>query len=137
MSWTLEYVPEKRLVLVLASGEITDEDGRAQIAGTVTLLNEHKANLALVDYSDVVTNASLPGLYRLPDYATELGAPWNLRVAVLVPKTRLRIEMFRFFALVSRNAGYDVHLFDDRESAEAWLEQPATVRNGTPQFAST
>jgi len=136
MSWTVEYIPEKRWVSIVASGEITDEDCRAQVAKAIPLLHEHESNLLWVDCSGVATNASLAGVYRLPDYATELGAPWNIRVAVVTPKTRLRIEVFQFFELVCRNAGYDVRLFDDRPSAEEWLWHPPPVQAAAPQLAS-
>jgi hypothetical protein len=128
MAWTVEYVPERDLVLLVVTGDILDEDGKAQIAETIRLLNEHQSTFVLVDCSDAVTKASLPSLYRLPDYATVLGAPWNIRVAVVIPQTRFRIETFHFFALVFRNAGYDLQLFNDRESAEAWLRRPHPLR---------
>ena len=136
MSWTVEHIPEKGLALIVATGEIADEDGRAQVVETIRLLNEHQLNLVLVDCSDAETKASLPGLYHLPDYATELGAPWNLRIAVVVSKTRVQIEKFHFFELVFRNAGYDVRLFDDRAGAEGWLWQSPAVRTVANHFAS-
>ena len=135
MAWTVEYVPERDLVLLVVTGDILDEDGRAQVAEIIRLLNEHESTLVLVDCSDAVTKASLPSLYRLPDYATELGAPWNIRVAVVIPQTRFRIETFHFFGLVFRNAGYDLQLFDDRESAEAWLRRPPSLRTEAQLFA--
>jgi hypothetical protein len=128
MPWTIEYLPERDLVLLVVTGRLTDEDGRVQVAETIRLLNAHPSTPVLVDCSDAETLASLPGLYRLPDYATELGAPWNVRVAVVIPKTRFRIETFQFFALVSRNAGYEVRLFDDQASAGEWLRRSSTVR---------
>ena len=136
MSWTVEHIPEKGLALIVATGEIADEDARAQVVETIRLLNKHQSNLVLVDCSNALAKASLPGLYRLPDYATELGAPWNVRVAVVIPQTRFRIEMSHFFELVFRNAGYDVHLFDDREGAEAWLQRPPPVQTGANHFVS-
>jgi hypothetical protein len=137
MSWTVEYVPERDLVELVVTGEILDEDGRAQITETIRLLNEHQSSLVLVDCSNAVAKASLPGLYRLPDYATELGAPWNVRAAVVMPQTRFRVETFHFFELVFRNAGYDVQLFEDRESAEAWLRRAHPIRTGAHHLAST
>jgi hypothetical protein len=137
MAWTVEYVPESELVLLVVVGEILDEDGKTQVAETIRLVNEHQSTLVLVDCSDAMTKASLPSLYRLPDYATELGAPWNIRLAVVIPQTRFRIEAFRFFELVFRNAGYDAHLFDDRESAEAWLRRPPPLRTGVHHLTST
>jgi hypothetical protein len=123
MSWEVEYVPEKRLVLLIVQGEIIDEEVQARVPETVRLLREHETGLLLVDCSAATTKASLPCLYRLPDYATELGAPWNTRIAVILPRSPFRIETFHFFALVFRNAGYDILLFDDRTAAENWLER--------------
>ena len=137
MAWTVEYVPERDVVLLVVTGEVLDEDGKAQIAETIRLLNEHQSSLVLVDCSNALAKASLPSLYRLPDYATELGAPWNIHVAVVISQTRFRIETFRFFELVSRNAGYDVHLFEDRESAEAWLRRVDPIRTGAHHLTST
>ena len=137
MAWTVEYVPERDVVLLVVTGEVLDEDGKAQIAETIRLLNEHQSSLVLVDCSNALAKASLPSLYRLPDYATELGAPWNIHVAVVISQTRFRIETFHFFELVSRNAGYDVHLFEDRESAEAWLRRVDAIRTGAHHLTST
>jgi hypothetical protein len=137
MAWTVEYVPERDLVLLVVTGDILDEDGKTQVAETIRMLNEHQSTLVLVDCLDAVSTASLPSLYRLPDYATELGAPWNVRVAVVIPRTHFRIETYRFFELVFRNAGYDVHLFDDRESAEAWLRRPHPLRTGAHHLTAT
>ena len=136
MPWAIEYIAEKEMASLVVTGDIEDEDCGCQVAETTRLLNEHEARLVLVDCSDSETKASLPGLYRLPDYATQLGAPWNARVAVVVSRTRFRIETFQFFELVFRNAGYDVRLFDDRQSAEGWLNRPRTARAGLTQAAS-
>ena len=96
MPWTVEYLGEKDLTLIVATGEILDEDGRALVEEIIRLLKQHRSNLVLVDCSAAVTNASLPGLYRLPDYATALGAPWNVRLAVVIPRTRFRSRSPRF-----------------------------------------
>jgi len=136
MAWTVEYLAEKEMILLVVTGEIVDEDTREKVAETVSLLDEHHSHLVLVDCSAAEIKASLPSLYRLPDYATELGAPWNTRLAVVVSKTRFRMEVFEFFGLVCRNAGYDVRLFDDRQSAEAWLRRPPAIRTRAPQVAA-
>jgi hypothetical protein len=137
MAWTVEYAPERDMVSLVVTGEILDEDGRAQVVETIRLLNEHQSTLVLVDCSQALTKATLPTLYRLPDYATELGAPWNVRIALVIPQTRFRIETFYFFELVFRNAGYDIHLFDGREVAEAWLRRPHPLRTEAHPLAST
>ncbi|MCX6914013.1 MAG: hypothetical protein NT167_13340 [Verrucomicrobia bacterium] len=137
MAWTVEHVPGKDLVLLVVTDELLDEEGKAQVAETVRLLNKHQSTLALVDCSNAVPKVSLPSIYRLPDYATELGVPWNVRIAVVIPQTRFQIEMFHFFELVFRNAGYDTRIFDDRESAEAWLRRPPPLQTQVHHLAST
>jgi hypothetical protein len=136
MPWTVEYLAEKDVTLIVATGEILDEDARALVEEIIRLLKEHRSNLVLADCSAAITKASLPGLYRLPDYATALGAPWNTRVAVVIPQTRFRIETFHFFELVFRNAGYNVHLFDEREDAEEWLQRPSPAHLGANPLAA-
>jgi hypothetical protein len=123
MSWTVEYEPEKALVVVAGTGEMKDEDASAQTAEAVCYLKQNHAEAILVDYSHAVSEVSLPNLYWLPDYCAQLGAPWNIRVAVLLPRTRYRLESFQFFELVCKNAGYNVRLFETKETAEAWLAE--------------
>jgi len=128
MPWRVEFVPEKGIVVVTCSGEIRDEDARAQVEETTRLLKQNQASAVLTDYSDAVSEVSLPSLYWLPDYYSELGAPWNTRVAVVLPRIRYRVESFQFFELVCKNAGFDVSLFHAREAAEDWLAQASPVR---------
>jgi hypothetical protein len=123
MPWTVEYRPEKDMALVVAAGRIFDEDARAQLVECIRLLKHHHAALLLLDYSEALSEVPLAGLFGLPDYATELGAPWNMRVAVVLPRTGYRMDTYEFLELVGKNAGYDVRLFGDRKAAEAWFLQ--------------
>ena len=123
MPWTVQYVPERVMVVLCASGEISSDDAKAQTAEAIRLLNQHQTNCLLVDYSDALSEVSLPSLYWLPDYSSQLGAPWTARIAVLLPRTRYRLESYQFFELVCKNAGYNVKLFDDKEAAEDWLAE--------------
>ncbi len=128
MSWKVEYLPATGLVAVTAAGEVSDEDSRAQVGQVIDLVKQHQTTLGLVDYSEALSEVSLPSLYGLPDYFTQCGGPWNVRVAVVLPRSRYRNETYQFFKLVCGNAGYDVRLFDQREAAEEWIEQDRTVR---------
>ncbi len=123
MPWTVEYEPEKAVVVVTGAGEMMDEDATAQTTEAVCYLKQNHSNAILVDYSGALSEVSLPTLYWLPDYFAELGAPWNIRVAVLLPRTPYRLESFQFFELVCENAGYHVRLFEAKDAAEAWLAE--------------
>ena len=133
MPWRVEFARETGEVMVTGSGEIRDEDARAQVEKIIPLLKQSHAGNVLVNYSDALSEVSLSSLYGLPDYASELGAPWHIRVAVVLPRTRYRIESYQFFELVCKNAGYNVALFDERESAEDWLAQGPLVREQANQ----
>ena len=115
------------MVVVTASGEIRNEDVTPQSAEAIRLAKQNRANVVLVDYSDALLEVSLPSLYGLPDYYSQIGAPWDARVAVVLPRTRYRIESYQFFELVCKNAGYNVQLFEAREAAEQWLAQASRV----------
>jgi hypothetical protein len=128
MPWTVQYDPENTLVVVNGSGEIRDGDASAQTAEAIYFLNQNQSNGVLVDFSDALSEVSLPRLYRLPDYFSELGAPWNVRIAVLLPRTAYRLETYQFFELVCKNAGYNVRLFEAKEAAEQWFAQTSPIR---------
>jgi hypothetical protein len=135
MAWTVEYAVERKMVLVTASGEMHDEDARAQTADVVYSLKHNHATGVLVDYVEALLEVSLSRLYWLPDYAAELGAPWDARTAVVLPRIPYRIEAYQFFELVCKNIGYNVKLFETKEAAEAWLTQAAPVGEHAGQTA--
>ncbi len=127
MPWEVKYVPDREMVLAVATGVFYEEDAYAQVVQAIGLLQLHHARLVLVDHTEVLSEMRLSSLYSLPDYATELGAPWDIHVAVVTPRTRYRLETYEFFGMVSRNAGYDVRLFEDKEAAENWLLQSSSI----------
>ena len=123
MGWSVGIAPEQDKLVVAGTGEISEEDARAQIGEVVRLLKEHPVSAILVDYSEALSEVSLSGAYRLPDYYAALDGPWQPRVAVVTPRTGYRLETYHFLELVCRNAGYDVKTFDARDAAEDWLLQ--------------
>ena len=128
MSWKVEYAPERGWVVVTASGEIRDEDARAQTVEALYLFEQNRAAGILADYSDAISEVTLAELYWLPDYAAVIGAPWNIPVAVVLPRKPYRLESFQFFELVCSNAGWNVKLFEPKAMAEDWLAQAAPIR---------
>jgi len=123
MPWRVEYLPATDVVAVIAAGEVTNEDARAQVGEVIRLLEQHRTTLVLADYAEALSEVSLPSLYGLPDHFSRCGGLWNVRVAVVMPRTRYRLETYQFFELVCKNAGYNVRLFGAREAAEEWLQQ--------------
>jgi hypothetical protein len=67
MPWTVEYDPETALVVVVGVGTMSDADASAQTAEAICFLKQNHSKAVLVDYSDAVSEVSLPSLYWLPD----------------------------------------------------------------------
>ena len=123
------------MVVVTASGEIHNEDATAQAAEAFRLAKQNQASAVLVDYSDALSEVSLPSLYGLPGYYSRVGAFWDARVAVVLPGTGYRLESYQFFELVCKNAGYNVRLFEASEDAEQWLAQASPTRKHADHLA--
>jgi hypothetical protein len=123
MPWEVKYKPEQKMVVVTATGQVSDQDGKDQAEKAIRLLQKNQATLVLVDYSEAISEVSLPNLYWLPDHFSALGAPGHARIAVLLPRTGYRLESYQFFELACKNAGYSVRLFAEKGPAEAWLRQ--------------
>ena len=130
MSWTVEYLPAQGVIAVTATGEVSNADAEAQVAEVIRLLKQNHALRILVDYSEAVSEVSLPTLYNVPDHCTKSGAVWNVWAAVVLPRTRYRIDTYHFFELVCHNAGYNVRLFDSTDAAEHWLHEQSPGASG-------
>ncbi len=122
MPWRVEYSSVTNAVAIIAGGEVSNEDAQAQVTETLRLLEQHQASLVLVDYAEALSEITLPSLYGLPDLLTRRGGLWNIQIAVVMPRSRYRLESYQFFELVCRNAGYNVKLFNERKAAEEWLQ---------------
>jgi hypothetical protein len=48
MPWEVEYKPEQKMVVVIATGQVSDRDGKDQAEEAIRLLRENRATLVLV-----------------------------------------------------------------------------------------
>jgi len=123
MPWEMTFDPKRSLIFVTARGEISYDDARDQTREATKLMKEHGITRVLADYSEGLSEVSLANLYWLVDFYREVGAPADMKAAVILPRSGHRIEAYQFHALAARNAGYNIRLFDTRSDAEKWLMQ--------------
>ena len=121
MGWEIHYDEGLRAVIITAHGPVSNDDARAQVTQSVQLMKEHDTKCVLADYTEGVTEVSLANLYWLVDFYQEIGAPADMKGAVVLPRSGHRIEAYQFHALAARNAGYNIRLFETRADAEKWL----------------
>jgi hypothetical protein len=123
MPWEMTFDPKTRVIFVTARGEISYDDARDQTREATRLMKEHATTRVLADYSEGMSEVSLANLYWLVDFYREVGAPAEMKAAVILPRSGHRIEAYQFHALAARNAGYNIRLFDTRADGEKWLSE--------------
>jgi DNA-binding NarL/FixJ family response regulator len=119
----VEYLPDKKMVLAIMKGRITELDGRSQAEHVVRLLRDNQASLVLVDCRNAVSDLSYAFLYGQPKLYAQLGAPASTRIAVVIPDVPHRLETYQFYMLACKNAGYHAKLVESRQAAEDWLQR--------------
>jgi DNA-binding NarL/FixJ family response regulator len=122
-SYLAKYLPEKKMVLAVMNGRITELNARSQTELVVRLLRDNQASLVLVDCRKAVSDLSYAFLYGQPRLYAQLGAPPSARIAVVIPDVPHRLETYQFYMLACKNAGYHAKLVESRQAAEDWLQR--------------
>jgi hypothetical protein len=123
MPWDVEYVADTHIVVISGSGRLSSQDARRLVEQAALLMNANGATRFLCDYSDAVGEATTLDIHDLPEFQEKLGTPKSVKIALVLPRSRHRVEDFLFYETVCRNRGYNCKAFKSREDAEKWLEQ--------------
>ena|SRR5579859_2252307 len=124
MTATVEYLPERRTVVVKYAGTITPDVLGRQTQIGIGLLKQHGAYRVLVDCSEIdVIAVTTADVYEQPDVYHDQGVPTDTRIALVLPRNEIRTDLFKFYDDTSHNRGYNVELFENGEAAWAWLAQ--------------
>ena len=133
MPWETKCVPDTATVAVNGSGRLCLNDVKRITEEAAHLLQENKASRVLVDCADAILDVKIVDVFYLPEWFVKVGIPRNVRIALILPKTRQPSGLYEFYETVCRNQGYMCRLFHSQQSAEQWLWAETTVR----QLAST
>ena len=120
MEWTISYQPEQRVVIIQTQG-IADETRTLEMAKSISKsMQEHKSTRCLIDHSAISSvTGDVIKVYNRPKILRGIGVPRNIKIAeIVLPDHRAH---FGFFETVCRNNGFDLLIFNDRESAIDWL----------------
>ncbi len=122
MSWSVEYT-EEGLIEVVIVGRETFTDVIEETAAILAEMEGHRCYEVLVDCRRMRVALSTAEIYRVQDVYRELGVPLRTRFAVVRPAELPTHELhaYEFHELVSRNRGYHVRLFSEKNEALAWL----------------
>jgi hypothetical protein len=120
MEWEM-ILHETDGYLEVVTGGSADRDGSLEMAKAISeRMNKRRITRALIDHSHIAHVAGeTVDIFDRPKILSLIGAVLKIKIAeVIKPEHR---EHFRFFETVCVNRGYRISVFEDRDSAIAWL----------------
>ncbi len=125
MPWELSVHTDLRVVVVRFVRKVPPEELLAALDATLAAMQSHGTRACLGDCSELEGGHSIVDLYGLVEI---IAARWSgtLKEAVLMPQLVARREDVRFWENACVNRGLNVRVFADRDSAIAWLCDPAS-----------
>ena len=122
MPWSVDYNRSLGIIEEVFSGLVTTLELRAATSRRISLQKETGIFKILNDVSGVVTDANILEVHDFPDkqYSDE-SADRKTRMALVMPTRKRERELADFFMTASRNRGWVVATFEDRQRAIDWL----------------
>lgn len=116
------YSPDDELIFITYTGKTTFDELRLATQQAKQYVSWYDCYSVLVDVRS--TDPAVPPLniYDMPKLYESLGVPRNILIAMVGPKAEPGYNDFLFYETVCRNRGFTVQLFEDMESAKAWLK---------------
>jgi hypothetical protein len=125
LPWKISQDPANGLIELVFHGPVSGKDLRKAASECIALGEQVGAKKFLMVLSDLVEielNASLFDLLDLPNRQFEQeGVERHSRNAVVIPATHKARESMRFYETASRNRGWQVRMFSERQEAVGWL----------------
>ena len=123
MRWDIEFIEKDKTISVKYHGTSNAELFIRSFEEFVGLATKYEVNRFLVDTSDLKPALTTVEIYELPKAFDKLPVDRKTRYAMVECENPAVRKNLAFFETVSRNLGYLVKLFEDRESAMAWLKE--------------
>jgi hypothetical protein len=120
MEWNLVMHDEDKYLEVVTSG-IVDGDGTIDMAKAISqTMKSHRMTKALIDHRNVVdVIGGTSGTYTRPKIFRLIGVTLGIKIAEIIKPEHE--GHFRFFESVCVSQGYRLSVFQDKDTALAWL----------------
>jgi hypothetical protein len=124
MGITIAYSEEIDSVVVTYSGLATPEEIQETIRVALATAVENRCRRFLVDASELQNHGgTLLDTYELPQVFEHFPNIREYKDAIVLPTRHAEAQDLKFFETISRNRGYDVRVFPDRQTAIDWLTE--------------
>jgi len=121
MNWNCEYLDNDKVVFIKYKGRVTLDLLKDSFKACLALASKSGVNRYLVDHTELIPSLSAIEVYEIPKIYDQLYVKKSSKIAVIKSKNPSLRENTKFFETVSRNRGYSVKLFDDKQSCLKWL----------------
>jgi len=121
MPWDVEYLADEKIISIVNEGSVTYKDYEEQTIKALELEKKHNMHLFLSDNSKATNTATVFEIFHLPSLYDRLGAQRINKLAIILPKPPYNNEEYEFYETICINRGWNVKLFQDRQSAIEWL----------------
>jgi hypothetical protein len=127
MPWEVSLHAEAGYIETVYAGELMPADLLAAVNETLQLVNTTGLYRLLGDCSQLLGGHSPADLFYLAEALQRHHCGRQFREAVLLPRRSAAQPDARFWEDTATNHGMDVRLFDDRDTALAWLLAPGRM----------
>lgn len=121
MPCRIEYHQDQEIVEVAYSGDTSAADLRDTTIKAITLIRQENVTRALIDCLEQTKTGSILDLLELPSIYDREGVSRAIRIAFVEPAKKELQSLALFYDKVCAHSGWDLHRFETRDDALAWL----------------
>ncbi len=124
MPWTIEFLPEHRVVRLTSDGRLGREQLRELTRDAVAAGRLHGTPRFLVDHRRMIPDLGAADIFDMPQRAQDLGFGPDFRIALVAAPDSPKRADFEFYAIQCGNLGlHFIRLFFDYDSGLAWVSR--------------
>ena len=132
MPWDVQHNQKYGFIETTFNGHVTASELREAVTQHITLQKETGVTNVLADGSAVTNGPSLMAVIDLPRiFFAKLGMKRQTKMAIILPAAEKPRKLARFFETTSLNRGWFMKVFENRQSAVAWLMPDGAADNET------
>jgi hypothetical protein len=121
MPWSVELNSELGVIETVYRGNVTNDDIESSLVEAKALASKDGPSKFLTMLVDADLKLSTLDLYSIPDEWSEMEFDRRNRLAIVAPDSPELQQDLRFHENTSRNRGWQVQIFLNREGAVDWL----------------
>lgn len=122
MTWDLEFDKERRVACLTFGPLVTLDDMRASTVAVAQMLRDNRCKKILTDFVRTNHLALSPvDVINFPDAYADLGLSISFQQAIVCPVSSPIHKEAELYETICLNRAISVAVFDDRETAFAWL----------------